>query len=553
MPAEVTTNADHSISDTLQSLIVAFVLAMAFRGFVVEGFIIPTGSMAPTLMGQHTLWHSPQTGYDFRVDASDSVLPILQFRPASIFDPMVWRPGRGGSYRPGNPISTLTLAEARAQQRMGDRILITKAFHPFTDFERWDVVVFKNPTDPQGDAQNYIKRLIGLPNEKILFIGGDVFAGPLKPGDLEPQVVPDLDGYEIQRKPEYIQRTVWQPVNDSWFVPIDPGALVGGFQAPWQGDQWQTGASRSYRCDTAAPSSLRWDSNRWPLNDFTSYDMIGTQSAVFNVADLRVAAGIVPDQQGFSTTLEIAAHDHVFQYSLTGDQAMVRYRPRADEDGWIQTIVRPIELPPPGRVFDVEFWHVDQTMSIWINGTRVVDELRYSWSPAERLHNVTGKSVEPWDQALNELANPDLYPPANVSWSFNGSPVTLHHVRMDRDLFYQPDRLRPMKHVLSEPAEFAGLVAQGSPAYGTCLSKPGKLGPDQFLMCGDNSPASSDSRMWGRPDPLVAAQIGDASPFIVNRKLMLGKAWAVYFPAPFRMTENGVSFIPDFGRLRFIR
>ncbi len=28
---------------TLQSLIVAFVLAMTFRGFVTEGFVIPTG------------------------------------------------------------------------------------------------------------------------------------------------------------------------------------------------------------------------------------------------------------------------------------------------------------------------------------------------------------------------------------------------------------------------------------------------------------------------------------------------------------------------------
>jgi hypothetical protein len=79
------------------------------------------------------------------------------------------------------------------------------------------------------------------------------------------------------------------------------------------------------------------------------------------------------------------------------------------------------------------------------------------------------------------------------------------------------------------------------------------LDHDQFFMCGDNSPASSDSRLWGNPDPIVAVQIGDSAPFVVNRKLMLGKAWAVYFPAPYRMTDNGVSFIPDFGRLRFIR
>ncbi|MDG1899250.1 MAG: S26 family signal peptidase, partial [Phycisphaerales bacterium] len=49
--------------DTVQSLILAFVLAMTFRGFVVEGFVIPTGSMAPTLLGEHWLVESDQTGF----------------------------------------------------------------------------------------------------------------------------------------------------------------------------------------------------------------------------------------------------------------------------------------------------------------------------------------------------------------------------------------------------------------------------------------------------------------------------------------------------------
>lgn len=566
MPAEVTTHADHSMSDTLQSLIVAFVLAMAFRGFVLEGFIIPTGSMAPTLMGQHTLWHSPQTGYEFRVDASDQVLQQeLQTSKASIFDPMVSRPQRRIPSQSPNAIATLNLKEALALQRMGDRILITKAFHPFTDFERWDVVVFKNPTDPQGDSQNYIKRLIGLPGEKILLIAGDVFAGMVRPDERELGAVPDLKGYQVQRKPEFVQRTVWQPVYHSEFIPIDPGVLAGEFRGPWQGDDWQTERKeeadhqttplRSYRCDSAAPSVLRWDSNRWPLNDFTSYDMIGTQDAIFNVADLRIAAGIVPDQAGLNTALEIRAHGHVFQYSLTSDQAIVRYRPIADENGWIASEAEPIELPPPGRVFNVEFWHVDQSMSIWIDGSKVA-ELNYEWSPADRLQFVTGKSVEPWDQDLNDLARPDLYPPAAVSWSFSGSPVTLHRVRMDRDLFYQPDIFemrRTRVPTTTRPDLFAGLVADATPAYATSPAKPAILGTDQYFMCGDNSPASSDSRLWGNPDPIVAVQIGDPSPFVVNRKLMLGKAWAVYFPAPFRMTDDGVAFIPDFGRLRFIR
>ena len=71
-------------------------------------------------------------------------------------------------------------------------------------------------------------------------------------------------------------------------------------------------------------------------------------------------------------------------------------------------------------------------------------------------------------------------------------------------------------------------------------------------MLGDNSPASSDSRLWGSPHPLMAAQI-DKSPFVAHRKLLLGKAWVVYFPAPYRLTTGGPGLVPDFGRLRFIR
>ena len=44
--------AEGSVRETIESIIIAFVLAFVFRAFVVEAFVIPTGSMAPTLLGQ---------------------------------------------------------------------------------------------------------------------------------------------------------------------------------------------------------------------------------------------------------------------------------------------------------------------------------------------------------------------------------------------------------------------------------------------------------------------------------------------------------------------
>ena len=68
-----TSKRDTDIPETIQSLLVAFAIALAFRGFVIEGFVIPTGSMAPTLMGQHVRFQTPDTGYEYAFDPTHSM------------------------------------------------------------------------------------------------------------------------------------------------------------------------------------------------------------------------------------------------------------------------------------------------------------------------------------------------------------------------------------------------------------------------------------------------------------------------------------------------
>src|SRR5437762_449193 len=80
------------VKDTVESIIVAFILAFIFRAFVVEAFVIPTGSMAPTLLGAHMRFKCPDCGYDFTVnystprsDGDDITIPryaeFLEARP----------------------------------------------------------------------------------------------------------------------------------------------------------------------------------------------------------------------------------------------------------------------------------------------------------------------------------------------------------------------------------------------------------------------------------------------------------------------------------------
>lgn len=53
------------IRENLESILIAVALAFVLRIFVVEAFKIPTGSMAPTLLGQHKVVKCPNCSWKF--------------------------------------------------------------------------------------------------------------------------------------------------------------------------------------------------------------------------------------------------------------------------------------------------------------------------------------------------------------------------------------------------------------------------------------------------------------------------------------------------------
>src|SRR3954465_6143916 len=67
-PNSSSNDSDGSIKETIEAILVAFILAFIFRGFVVEAFVIPTGSMAPTLLGAHMRFTCKECGYAFDVN-----------------------------------------------------------------------------------------------------------------------------------------------------------------------------------------------------------------------------------------------------------------------------------------------------------------------------------------------------------------------------------------------------------------------------------------------------------------------------------------------------
>ena len=560
------------ISETLQSLLVAFVIAMTARGFVLEGFVIPTGSMAPTLMGSHVRWSSPQTGWSYAIDsrgymaswllsakilqdANRAMLSTDDIEARKRIGRAAMRKALTARWDPMfglmKPVERVRHDASKPRPLAGDRVIVLKTLFPISSPDRYDVVVFKNPTDPVGDTQNFIKRLVGLPEEQLVIVDGDIFTGPLdaSPADLIPA-----------RKPEYIQRAVWQPIYNSSYQPIAISKWEEEQRSDWWGapfqprdsaGSWTIGTDRAWNTDQTGPTMLEWDSTNWPITDVNSYNIYPyvnptaapLSTRPYSMSDLRVLGTLDPDDPAAfaSTSLTMEARGLRYEWILTRGHATLRMTRLSDGK---ELATKTAAHGFRGQAFEVDFWNVDQQMWLFVDDELIVQLPFDGWSPLERFEaSFPGTSVESY------LADPRVPrpEPARLSWSFDTGPLALRNVQVARDLYYRPKLLDDANQY-----EQNGRKIRGN-GFGTDFLKPSRIESDQFVMFGDNSEASRDGRIWGRPHPLSVKYSGDDSPFVVPRKLLVGKAFCVYWPAAMPVTEGGWHLIPDFGQVRFIR
>jgi signal peptidase I len=125
---------------------------VVLRPFLFEAYVAPTNSMAPTLLGSHHRGVCPQCGQpNFRTPVND---PFgMRETPRSIC----------------KHFHVARISEVDPRVLSGDRFLVAKFFAP----RRWDLVAFRFPENPR---QVYVKRLVGLPGEKIQIDEGAAWA-----------------------------------------------------------------------------------------------------------------------------------------------------------------------------------------------------------------------------------------------------------------------------------------------------------------------------------------------------------------------------------------
>jgi signal peptidase I len=556
-----------AIRETIESFAVAFILAFLFRGFEAEAFMIPTGSMAPTLMGQHKDLTCPECGYRYSAGASSEDEEMAQQR------------GRVGG---GQDVVAVTCPLCRYTTNVdprtpagrehpsygGDRVLVSKFAYEFAEPQRWDVFVFKYP----GEAQtNYIKRLVGLPNEIVRLWHGDLY---LKAeGD---------DEFHLERRRPATLRAMAQMVYDNDYV-VDAMTQAGWplRWQPWpaaqptaQGGWKSSDGSRSYEIDAQAgdPQWLRYrhfapSIDEWALlengslpkdyqprpqliTDFYAYDssvlrrqpleqpqMLGMHWVgdllLECQCDLRAAQGtalfdLVKGGRHFRCALDCQTG----QARLSID-SLSEYRPQAN------TAVR-----GPGS-HQVAFANIDEQLLLWIDGVAVAFDTPTTYEP---LAN---------DRPRFDTHDPLDLAPAGVG--AQNASLGVSHLRLRRDIYYiaaregpVADYAPPLGRLLhmnyrellkfwSTPELWAP-AGQSSP-FDERREAIFPLKADQFFALGDNSPLSQDARLWEHEK-------------FVSRELLVGKALLVFWPHSFNRvpgTPIPFPFFPNFARMRLIR
>jgi len=143
----------NSFFSNIKSILLAIFIALLIRSFIAEPFNIPSGSMKPNLLEGDFLFVS-KWSYGFSKHSLPFSLPLI--------------PGRIFSKMP----------------------------------ERGDVIVFRTPTD---NKTNYIKRVIGIPGDKIRMVNGHIeINGNLILKKITAYFI-DTRNYQNERKRTYIE------------------------------------------------------------------------------------------------------------------------------------------------------------------------------------------------------------------------------------------------------------------------------------------------------------------------------------------------------------
>jgi signal peptidase I len=494
------------LKETVESILIALILAFIFRAFVVEAFVIPTGSMATSLLGAHVRFTCDDCGHRFnhnfpagetmRVDRVATHRQIAAFCPNCQYQ---------------NEISSPAVY-------YGDRILVLKYLYLLQEPQRWDVVVFKSPHDPTYE-QNYIKRLVGKPGEQVMILDGDIYVRRH-----------EHEHWQVQSKPRVVQEALWRVIHDHDHQPRGL-ARPERWQRPWQFEP-----DSGWRFDQQNPRVLHFNSfeEAAPLRyvpqplptprtipsggDFTdwlAYNVTprfdAREYSATPVSDLKLRLYYQRHEGTGPLHLRLTKREHTFIAEITPDRARILLQVDGGEP---QPWQEPVSLPDNGPLL-IEFSNVDYHVTLRVNDS---DLISGAYQPdVERL--------------LVEYERGAAPPIPRVEIAAEQQRSSISHLSLWRDIYY-----------LNHPV----IARWGRPDHVITLDE------GEYFVLGDNSINSLDSRGWHAPVELPHEDLRVEAGRVPER-FMLGKAFFVYWPAGYRPLAPWMpGLVPNFAEMRFI-
>ncbi|MDR1383190.1 MAG: S26 family signal peptidase [Planctomycetaceae bacterium] len=568
------------IREIVETFAIAFILAFLFRTFEGELYGIPTGSMAPTLMGRHKDFCCPECGYQYQVSASE------EFNAnTNTFT---------GSYVVGGTCPqcryTAYIGDNNPQQKKypsfrGDNILVNKYTLNFRQPQRWEPTVFHYPGDPQTC---YIKRVVGLKNETIQLHNGNVY---IKKTD-------DAD-FQIARKNSQQLLSMLQMVHCNDFVPQKH--LEAGFPTRWHTDSQLILNSEQQETQTLKilhqNEIPQTDSNGWQTKDHASFQSVSTPDVSW--LNYRHCVPTIEDWNQYKLGTFAQSHRIIppqlitdftaYNTSISSDNLKVKdgvLFPKEYALGvnWVRDLAVECELTskkPQGAVileivgggvafdclldlengtatFSIPGHNEFQQMSIDtpIQGVGTWRILFASIDDELRLF-VNAKEIElPEHSGFYNLPaerDPTIRDLTPAAIGVRNAEVEVKHLTVKRDIYYiatdggynrEVDRTHQLvvsneillREVMSNPTKWK--------RFGETVCVEWTLEQGQYFAMGDNTAQSQDSRLWSRVSPYP--------PYYVPQKNLVGHAIFVHWPHGNPIPGTELNVIPNVGKIRFI-
>lgn len=574
--------------EAIEGLVIAIVLALLIRGFEAEAFVIPTGSMAPTLRGRHKDVACEQCEYQYASGASlESETTHGQVVMTTC--PMCGFP------------QEIRYEKSRDASFAGDRILVNKfSYDPFGEPERFDVIVFKNPNDAK---QNYIKRLCGLPGETVKLFRGDIYV-------MRNDATDGL--FKIARKPPKKMIAMLQPVHDTKFIAplLDEKGLPPRWQVENANSPWSS-SDRNRTFDLAPSPDLDWiryrhimpyrawasiKANQEPafegtrgelISDFYAYNSYLNAKASFNdfggrdgslgfrdratgknwVGDLAVECDVEVQSDTGELVLDLVEGGWHFSCTLdvsTGNATMSIRDPSGDAHPFkgSPTVTQQTKVSKPGT-YRLLFSNVDAELRLWVDGKFVEFDSTTTYS-RRASQDELGMPLRPFYGGPD---NPGDLAPVGVG----GRNLAAHigRIRIHRDKYYVAVKgpgfgpghdptagdyvtgadAEDVRQLFRSPEEWAFTELFDRMQQQTFVLEDFEDdSKDQFFPMGDNSPQSHDARVW------------NATANYVERQFLIGEAVLIYYPHAWHAKLPGKNFrtvpllfYPKFSRMGIIR